>query len=85
MEKEKKIRQTGTSVAIVFFLFMLVHQTDKLLIGPLQNPVMDTFHMTYTQWGAINTGALIVGAVLSPLWGYLNDKYNRARLLAWLR
>ena len=82
MEKEKKIRQTGTSVAIVFFLFMLVHQTDKLLIGPLQNPVMDTFHMTYTQWGAINTGALIVGAVLSPLWGYLNDKYNRARLLA---
>ncbi len=82
MEKEKKFRQTGTSVAIVFFLFMLVHQTDKLLIGPLQNPVMDTFHMTYTQWGAINTGALIVGAALSPLWGYLNDKYNRARLLA---
>lgn len=82
MEKTKKIRQTGTSVAVVFFLFMLVHQTDKLLIGPLQNPVMNTFHMTYTQWGAINTGALVVGAVLSPLWGYLNDKYNRARLLA---
>jgi len=63
-------------------LFMLLHQTDKLLIGPLQTPIMDTFHMTYTQWGMINTGALIVGALFVPLWGWLNDKYNRGRLLA---
>lgn len=82
METQKRLRQAGTSTAIVFFLFMLIHQTDKLLIGPLQNPVMNTFHMTYTQWGAINTGALIVGAVLAPVWGYLNDRHNRARLLA---
>jgi len=38
--------------------------------------------MTYTQWGLINTGALIVGSVLYPLWGWMNDKYNRAKLLA---
>ena len=82
MQKERRFTQAGTSVAIVFFLFMLIHQTDKLLIGPLQTPVMNTFHMTYTQWGAINTGALVVGALLAPVWGFLNDKYNRARLLA---
>ena len=46
------------------------------------NPIMETFNMTYTQWGMINTGALIVGSILYPVWGWLNDKYNRARLLA---
>ena len=79
--KPKMDRGAKTTV-VVFFIFMLLHQTDKLLIGPLQTPIMDTFHMTYTQWGLINTGALIVGSVLYPLWGWLNDKYNRAKLLS---
>ena len=74
-------RTTKTTVAI-FFVFMLLHQTDKLLIGPMQNDVMTTFNMTYTQWGLINTGALIVGSLLYPLWGWLNDKYNRGKILA---
>ena len=67
---------------VVFFIFMLLHQTDKLLIGPLQTPIMDTFNMTYTQWGLINSGALIVGTLFYPLWGWLSDKYNRGKLLA---
>ena len=69
-------------VMIIFFIFMLLHQSDKLLIGPLMKPIMDTFNINYTQWGLINTGALIVGALLYPVWGWLSDKYNRARLLA---
>ena len=75
----KRAARTST---ILFFLFMLLHQTDKLLIGPMQNQVMDTFKMTYTQWGMINTGALLVGGLLYPLWGWLNDRYNRGKLLA---
>ena len=31
--------------------------------------------------GAVSTGALIVGALLYPLWGYLYDRYARAKLL----
>ena len=69
-------------VIAIFFLFLLLHQCDKLLIGPLMKPIMDTFKINYTQWGLINTGALIVGAALFPVWGWLSDKYNRARLLA---
>ncbi len=79
---KKTFSRTAKTSVVVFFIFMLLHQTDKLLIGPLQNPIMDTFHMTYTQWGMINTGALIVGSALYPLWGWLNDKYNRGKLLA---
>lgn len=77
-----KLNRTAKTTVVVFFLFMLLHQTDKLLIGPLQTPIMDTFKMTYTQWGLINSGALIVGTLFYPLWGWLSDKYNRGKLLA---
>jgi MFS family permease len=80
--KNGSFKRSARITASLFFVFMLLHQTDKLLIGPMQNPIMDTFHMTYTQWGAINTGALLVGSLLYPLWGWLNDRYNRGKLLA---
>ena len=32
--------------------------------------------------GAVFTGALLVGAILYPLWGYLYDRYARSKLLA---
>lgn len=69
-------------VVAVFFLFMLLHQADKLLIGPLTEPIMRTFGITKTQMGAVSTGALIVGALLYPIWGYLYDRYARSKLLA---
>jgi MFS transporter, Spinster family, sphingosine-1-phosphate transporter len=69
-------------VMIIFFIFLLLHQSDKLLIGPLMKPIMDTFNINYTQWGLINTGALVVGSLLYPVWGWLSDKYNRGKLLA---
>jgi MFS family permease len=66
----------------VFFFFMLLHQTDKLMIGSLQVPVSETFAIGNKEWGFINTGALIVATVLYPIWGYLYDRYARAKLLA---
>jgi len=69
-------------VVIVFALFMLLHQTDKLLIGSLQLPVSKTFGLNDFQWGLINSGALIVATLLYPVWGYLYDRYARSKLLA---
>jgi MFS family permease len=69
-------------VVAVFFLFMLLHQSDKLMIGPLTTPIMETFGIDEVQMGAVFTGALLVGAILYPLWGYLYDRYARAKLLA---
>ncbi|MBP9040474.1 MAG: MFS transporter [Anaerolineaceae bacterium] len=76
------ISRSAKTTVVIFFLFMLLHQTDKLLIGPLQTDIMDTFKMTYTQWGLINSGALIVGTLFYPIWGWLSDRYNRGKLLA---
>lgn len=66
----------------IFFAFMLLHQADKLLIGPLTTPIMRTFGINEAQMGAVFTGALLLGALLYPLWGYLYDRYTRPRLLA---
>jgi MFS family permease len=69
-------------VVAVFFAFMLLHQSDKLLIGPLTTPIMETFQINEAQMGAVSTGALIVGGLFYPLWGYLYDRYARSKLLA---
>jgi len=70
--KTKKYRWL---VFFIFFAFMLLHQTDKLLINPLAVQIYKEWNLTDTQWGTISTAALIVGAVLYPLWGFLNDRY----------
>ena len=69
-------------VVAIFFAFMLLHQADKLLIGPLTTPIMEAFGINEAQMGAVFTGALIVGAILYPVWGYLYDRYTRPKLLA---
>ena len=69
-------------VVAVFFLFMLLHQSDRLLIGPLTTPIMETFQITKTQMGAVVSGALLVGSILFPIWGYLYDRFARAKLLS---
>lgn len=69
-------------VVVTFFAFMLLHQCDKLLIGPLTTQIMNTFHINEVQMGAVVTGALIVGAIMYPVWGYLYDRYARSKLLA---
>jgi MFS family permease len=69
-------------VVFVFFTFMLLHQADKLLIGPLTTPIMETFGIDEARMGAVFTGALVIEAVFYPLWGYLYDRYARSKLLA---
>jgi MFS family permease len=43
---------------------------------------MATFGISMTQMGAVSTGALIVGALFYPIWGYLYDRFSRSKLLA---
>lgn len=69
-------------VVAVFFMFMLLHQSDKLMIGPLTTPIMETFGIDEVQMGAVFTGALLIGAFFYPLWGYLYDRFARGKLLA---
>ena len=69
-------------VVAIFFFFMLLHQTDKLMIGSLQVQISKDFDLNNKQWGLINSGALLVATVLYPVWGYLYDRFARTKLIA---
>ena len=65
-----------------FFAFMLFQQVEWLVIGPLTTPIMEEFKINEAQMGMVFSGALIVAAVLYPVWGYLYDRFARTKLLA---
>lgn len=69
-------------VVAIFFFFILLHQADKLLIGPLTTPIMETFQINEAQMGAVFSGALFVGWAFYLVWGYLYDRFARSKLLA---
>ncbi len=69
-------------VVVIFFFFMLLHQTDKLMIGSLQVQISEDLNLDIVQWGWINSGALLVGTILYPVWGYLYDRYSRTKLIS---
>jgi MFS transporter, Spinster family, sphingosine-1-phosphate transporter len=69
-------------VVFVFFLFMLLHNADKNIIGQLLTDITKDFGITGAQAGLLGTGALVVGAIFYPIWGYLYDRYGRAKLVA---
>ncbi len=69
-------------VLAAMFSFILLHQADKLLIGPLTTPIMEEFGINEAQMGVVFSGAIVVGAIFYPLWGYLYDRFARAKLLS---
>jgi MFS family permease len=79
MKSSSRYRWT---VVVIFFFFVLLHQADKLLIGPLTENIIKEFNITMTQMGVVSMGAMIVGAIFYPLWGYFYDRYTRPKLLA---
>lgn len=77
-----KLNRYRWFVVGVFFAFMLLHQIDRLLVNPMADMIIAEFGISYTQMGAIFSGALVVSAVAYPIWGYLYDRFSRAKLLA---
>jgi len=74
-------KRRSLSIAIIF-LFMMLHQADKMVISSLTTPIMEFFGIDEAQMGMALSGAIIVGAVFFPLWGYLYDRYARPKILA---
>ena len=69
-------------VVAVFFFFTLLHQADRLLIGPLAPRIIEQFKISDFQMSLVFTGALIVSTLFYPIWGILYDRYARPKLLA---
>jgi MFS family permease len=82
IEQGRVTRRRRAWLVFVLFTFMLLHQTDKLLISPLTTPIMESFKINEMQMGFVFTGALLVGGIFFPVWGYLFDRFARPKILA---
>jgi predicted MFS family arabinose efflux permease len=81
--KEQRLKSHQRWIAVgILFSFMLLHQTDRLLIGPLTSSIMAEFRLSEVEMGGVMTGALILGSIFYPIWGYLYDRFARPKLLA---
>ncbi|WP_231109758.1 MFS transporter [Thermosipho melanesiensis] len=54
---------------------------DQMVISPNIDLIEEEFHINDAQIGLVAFTFTILGAVISLLWGYLSDKYNRKVLL----
>ncbi len=61
---------------------MLLHQTDRLLIGPLTSEIMADFGLNEVEMGGMITASLILSSVFYPVWGFLYDRFARPTLLS---
>ncbi|WP_448375008.1 MFS transporter [Fervidobacterium sp.] len=68
---------------IVFYLFLLlvILNADQMVMSPVIGLIREEFAITDSHIGLIGGVFSIVGALISLVWGYLTDKYNRKWLL----
>lgn len=68
---------------VVFFLFLLlvILNADQMVMSPVIGQIEEEFGVTDTHIGLVGGVFSIVGALISLIWGYLSDKYNRKYLL----
>ncbi|MEJ5257151.1 MAG: MFS transporter [Fervidobacterium sp.] len=68
---------------VVFFLFLLlvILNADQMVMSPVIGMIEEEFKVTDSHIGLVGGVFSIVGALVSLVWGYLSDRYNRKALL----
>jgi len=68
------------SLFIIIILTGLATIPGALLV-PNYGPIMDEMELTYGQMGLIDTIFIAVAAIVSLVWGYASDSFQRKKLL----
>ncbi|MES2378241.1 MAG: MFS transporter [Bacteroidota bacterium] len=65
----------------ILWLVAFLNYFDRNLIASMRDPIAAEFKLTDAQFGLLTTVFLLSYGILSPLGGYLADKYGRKRII----
>ncbi|MCD6104331.1 MAG: MFS transporter [Thermosipho sp. (in: Bacteria)] len=67
---------------LIFITILLIFlNADQMVMSPNIGQIEKEFNINDSQIGLVASTFTILGAVISLIWGYLSDKYNRKLLL----
>ena len=70
-------RKYAWMVVVILWFVSMLNYLDRLLIASMRGPIKESIPMTDAQFGLLTSVFLIVYAILSPLGGYLADRFSR--------
>lgn len=65
----------------VLWVVAFLNYFDRNLVASMRDPIVGEFKLTDAQFGLLTTVFLLSYGILSPLGGYLADKYGRKRVI----
>jgi MFS transporter, Spinster family, sphingosine-1-phosphate transporter len=65
----------------ILWVVSMLNYLDRLLLASMRDPIKVSIHMTETQFGLLTTIFLLTYGVLSPLGGYIADRYSRKMVI----
>jgi len=64
-------------------ILLVLLNADQMVMSPTIGMIEQEFHVTDAQIGLVGAVFTVIGALISLVWGYLSDKYNRKNLLIY--
>ncbi|XP_069973110.1 protein spinster isoform X1 [Penaeus vannamei] len=80
-ENPRLTRKQKTTVAILCFV-NLINYMDRFTVAGILTDITNTFHMTESQSGLLQTAFVLVYMIMAPVFGYLGDRFSRKYLMA---
>ena len=70
-------RKYAWIVVVILWFVSMLNYLDRLLIASMRNPIKESIPMTDAEFGLLTSVFLLIYAILSPIGGYLADRFSR--------
>ncbi len=79
-----KAERSRVALSMFFIVILIVLlNADQMVMSPNIGKIEEEFGVSDAQIGFVGAVFTVVGAVISLVWGYFADRYNRKRLLIY--